>query len=82
MMSTKSHRTEPSESFTDFGIEGLPPLSNRDMVCMVLPQLDYDAQLMAVSQLLRRNRETEDAISEEAEILARRSVVPKLEHGR
>src|ERR1035437_10895363 len=34
-------------------------MSDRDMACGILPDLDYEAQLIAISALLRRNDETD-----------------------
>src|SRR2546430_12479329 len=38
-------------------------MSNRDRACGILPDLDYEAQLIAISALLRRN-DQEDAETE------------------
>jgi len=38
---------------------GIPEISNRDMAMVVLPNLDYEAQLIAISDLLRRHDEAD-----------------------
>ena len=34
---------------------GIPEISDRDMACEVLPDLDYEAQLVAISDVLRQH---------------------------
>lgn len=34
---------------------GVPEIGDRDMACAILPILDYEAQLIAISGLLERN---------------------------
>ena len=48
MQNTKSSNTTP-QSFDD----GLGDLDPQDFACVVLPDLDYDSQLIAIRQLLR-----------------------------
>ncbi len=44
---------------------GVPKLSDRDTACLVLPDLDYDAQLMAIHSLLRQHADADRASQEE-----------------
>ena len=38
---------------------GLPELTDRELACWILPELDYEAQLIAITDLLARSEETE-----------------------
>src|SRR5690606_3700853 len=50
---------------------GVPELSDRDTACMVLPDLDYDSQLVAIRHALRRHQQADDKLRQEiAEIKA------------
>ncbi len=46
------------ELLTDSGL-GVPEISDRDMACAVLPDLDYEAQLIAISDVLRHHGEVD-----------------------
>jgi len=45
--------------FTESGMK------ERDMACMLLPDLDYDAQLVAIRHLIARHREADDTLASE-----------------
>lgn len=60
---------EPPEWLKGYELLGIPQLSNRDAVCLVLPGLDYDAQLMAIRSLLRRHKEADRVLEEEIKSL-------------
>lgn len=40
-------------------------LSKRDLACIVLPELDYEAQLVAIRHILRRHREADEQLAGE-----------------
>lgn len=42
-----------------------PEFSDRDAACLVLPDLDYESQLAAIKDLLKRNKETDRSLTEE-----------------
>lgn len=48
------------EEFLRDGGGGFGPSSDRDMACLVLKDLDYEAQLIAISDLLQRHKEAEE----------------------
>jgi hypothetical protein len=55
---------------------GVPEMSDRDMACLVLPDLDYEAQLVAISDVLRHHGEVDTLTTEqiaEVEDFARKS---------
>ncbi len=62
---------------------GLPHMDDRDMACIILPDLDYEAQLVAIADLLRRHKE-EDARTaaqiKEVEEFAHRTTGLRNEH--
>lgn len=47
----------------------MPKLSDRDLACVLLPDLDYDAQLLAVHNLLRRHKGFSQDFSDEIRLL-------------
>jgi hypothetical protein len=51
---------------------GMPEVSDRDMACMVLPDLDYEAQLAAISDVLRHHGEVDSRMT--AQILITKAV--------
>ena len=54
----------------------VPEVSDRDMACLVLPDLDYEAQLVAITDVLRRHGEVDTrtiAQIKELEDFARKS---------
>jgi hypothetical protein len=53
------------QCLSDLGLFGLPELSDRDFACVLLPDLDYDAQLIAVHNLLRRHKDSDQALTDE-----------------
>jgi hypothetical protein len=56
---------------------GFPQLDDRDYACLLLPDLDYDAQLRAIHNLLRLHRRASGELGEEIreiDAYARRSV--------
>lgn len=55
---------------------GLPEMSDRDMACAVLPDLDYEAQMVAISDVLRHHGEVDTRTTaqiREVEDFARKS---------
>ena len=48
-----------------YGPGSLPELSDRDAACLLLPDLDYDAQLAAIHHILRRHRDADEALRQE-----------------
>lgn len=81
-MSTSS-RAQPTKWIKELEHLGLPPTSDREIACMVLPDLDYEAQLIAVRQLLQRHRHADEAIADEIRLLeerTRQSVGLRYEH--
>jgi hypothetical protein len=55
---------------------GIPEISDRDMACTVLPDLDYEAQLIAISDVLRHHGEVDTRTTaqiKELEDFARKS---------
>jgi len=44
---------------------GVPEISDRDMVCAVLPDLDYEAQLVAIWEMLRQHNESDKRTTDE-----------------
>jgi hypothetical protein len=42
-----------------------PEISNRDAACLILPDLDYDAQLNAIAKLLHRQRSAEESLDQD-----------------
>lgn len=76
-MDTKRRLSESlqKEFFNDTGL-GIPDFSDRDMAGFILPDLDYEAQLIAIATLLRLNDEMDartDAEIKEVEDFARKS---------
>jgi hypothetical protein len=62
---------------------GLPEMNDRDMACVILPDLDYEAQLVAIADLLRRHKEEDEhtaAQIKEVEEFARRTSGLRNEH--
>lgn len=55
----------PPDWMKSFGSIGNPKLSNRDAACKVLPDLDYVAQLVAISHALRRHHEADEELQRE-----------------
>ena len=56
---------------------GIPEISDRDMACVVLPDLDYEAQLVAISDVLRQHDAVDKRITaqiKEVEDYARKSI--------
>lgn len=51
--------------YQEFAGNGLDDLEDRDYACLLLPHLDYDYQLRAIHDLLRRNRETAKELGDE-----------------
>lgn len=64
-MPQKMYQTNPIEWFKDIEETNLTGFTRRDFACLVLPNLDYDAQLNAIRRMLRRNREDERFLSSE-----------------
>ncbi len=62
---TDSINNEPLEYPFEYAKDGFPELDDRDYACILLPDLDYDAQLKAIHNLLQRHRKTESALSDE-----------------
>lgn len=62
---------------------GLPHVDDRDMACVILPDLDYEAQLVAIAGLLRRHKEEDERTAaqiKEVEEFARRTTGLRNEH--
>jgi len=62
---------------------GLPHMDDRDMACVILPDLDYEAQLVAIADLLRRHKKDDEQTAaqiKEVEEFARRSTGLRNEH--
>jgi hypothetical protein len=62
---------------------GLPHMDDREMACVILPDLDYEAQLVAIADVLRRhNKEDEHTAAQikEVEEFARRTTGLRNEH--
>ncbi len=62
---------------------GLPHMDDRDMACIILPDLDYEAQLVAIEDLLRRHKEEDERTAAqitEVEEFARRTTGLRNEH--
>jgi len=55
----------PIQRLSELGSFGIPELSDRDLACALLPDLDYEAQLLAVRNLLRCHKHFDKALSEE-----------------
>jgi len=54
----------------------VPEVSDRDMACLILPDLDYEAQLVAIQDMLRRHKEVDACTSadiKEVEEFARKT---------
>ncbi len=49
---------------------GIPEISNRDAALVLLPDLDFDAQLLAIRHLLRRHHETDQQLEKEMQDLS------------
>jgi len=64
-------KTPPSllEQFVRDAGAGIPEISNRDMAGVILPNLDYEAQLIAISGLLQRNDEADKRVEAEMKAL-------------
>ncbi|MDR3483926.1 MAG: hypothetical protein P4M05_03335 [Bradyrhizobium sp.] len=50
--------------------DGIPEIGNRDAALALLPDLDFDAQLLAIRHLLRRNREADQQLEREMQDLS------------
>jgi hypothetical protein len=62
---------------------GLPYMDDRDMACVILPDLDYEAQLVAIADILRRHKKEDDQTAaqiREVEEFARRTTGLRNEH--
>ena len=58
-------------------------MDDRDMACVILPDLDYEAQLLAIADLLRRHKKDDEhtaAQIKEVEEFARRTTGLRNEH--
>ena len=58
-------------------------MDDRDMACVILPDLDYEAQLLAIEDLLRRHKKDDDQTAaqiKEVEEFARRTTGLRNEH--
>ena len=53
------------QCLSDLGFSGLHELSDRDFACVLLPDLDYDAQLAAVRNLFRRHHEFDQTFTDD-----------------
>ena len=58
----------PNPLEVDDGLDAIV-ITNRDRACLVLPDLDYEAQLIAIKELLRRNEQADVRTSEEIQAL-------------
>jgi hypothetical protein len=47
---------------------GLQHMDDRDMACVILPDLDYEAQLVAIADLLRRHKKDDEQTAAQREI--------------
>lgn len=61
-MSTPTPLPRPPEWMRQNGPIGIPELSDRDSACLVLADLDFDAQLAAIRGLLRLHDEADQAL--------------------
>jgi len=61
-MSTPTPPPRPPEWMRQNGPFGIPQLSDRDSACLVLADLDFDAQLAAIRGLLRLHDEADQAL--------------------
>jgi hypothetical protein len=62
---------------------GLRHMDDRDMACVILPDLDYEAQLVAIADLLRRHKKEDEQTAaqiKEVEDFARRTSGLRNEH--
>ncbi len=58
-----SANNRPQDNYIE--VMGLSELSDRDFACVLLPDLDYDAQLVAVRNLLRRHKDFDQTFTDE-----------------
>lgn len=63
-MTTQEMNTDASEYFADHADEFID-IGDRDYACVLLPNLDYEAQLNAIKDLLQRHMRAEQLLSEE-----------------
>lgn len=50
--------------------QGIPEIDDRDAALVLLPELDFDAQLLAIRHLLRRHHEADQQLEKEMQVLS------------